>query len=72
MQPRMSPSFKPRRLKISRSGYALRRFTGPRPAVPYIRLRGYWLADAGFAAGERIDVFVAERSITIVPAGSCS
>jgi len=65
-------SFKPRRLTISRSGYALRRFTGPRPAVPYIRLRGYWLAEAGFAAGERIDVIIAERSITIVPADSGS
>ena len=68
MASRLSPSFKPRRLMISRSGYANRRYVrSAQPAVPYIRLRGYWLAEAGFAAGERVNVIVSERTITIVP-----
>ena len=37
------------------------------PEVPYLRLRGYWLQHAGFSAGQRVKVTVADRCITIVP-----
>jgi hypothetical protein len=41
----------------------------PRPSeVPYLRLRGYWLQQAGFSAGQRVEVYVDDRCITIVPA----
>jgi len=40
---------------------------GP-PEVPYLRLRGYWLQQAGFPAGQRVKVHVADGCITIVPA----
>ena len=68
MATRSSPSLKSRRLTISRSGYAHRRYhQPPPPAVPYLRLRGYWLAAAGFSAGQQVRVLVANGSITIVP-----
>ena len=38
------------------------------PEVPYLRLRGYWLRHAGFSAGQRVKVHVADGRITIVPA----
>lgn len=38
------------------------------PEVPLLRLRGYWLQQAGFAAGQRVQVHVADQCITIVPA----
>jgi hypothetical protein len=33
-----------------------------------LRLRGYWLQQAGFSAGQRVQVHVADQCITIVPA----
>lgn len=36
--------------------------------VPLLRLRGYWLRQAGFSAGQRVKVHVADGCITIVPA----
>ena len=30
----------------------------PPPPVPYLRLRGYWLKQAGFAVGQRVRVDV--------------
>ena len=38
------------------------------PEVPYLRLRGYWLQRAGFSAGQRVKVQIADGCITIVPA----
>jgi hypothetical protein len=38
------------------------------PEVPYLRLRGYWLQRAGFSAGQRVKVHVADGCITIGPA----
>ncbi len=37
----------------------------PPPAVPYLRLRGYWLREAGFAVGQRVRVDVRDGRITI-------
>ena len=56
---------------ISPSRYANRRYARPaQPAAPHIRLRGYRLAEAGFAAGAQVKVIVAERAITLVPDAS--
>lgn len=37
------------------------------PPVPYLRLRGYWLGQAGFAVGQRVRVDVMAGRITITP-----
>ena len=39
----------------------------PRPPVPYLRLRGHWLRQAGFAVGQRVHVDVIDGRITITP-----
>ncbi|WP_158756215.1 SymE family type I addiction module toxin [Dyella sp. S184] len=39
----------------------------PPPPVPYLRLRGYWLKQAGFAVGQRVRVDVVNGRITIIP-----
>jgi len=39
----------------------------PPPPVPYLRLRGYWLEQAGFAVGQRVRVDVVGGRITITP-----
>lgn len=57
-----------RLIKIGYSFYTYRRdHRPPPPAVPYLRLRGYWLQQAGFAVGQKVSVQVADRCITIVP-----
>jgi hypothetical protein len=38
------------------------------PEVPYLRLRGYWLQEAGFSVRQRVQVHIADQCITIVPA----
>jgi hypothetical protein len=35
--------------------------------VPTLRMSGEWLKNAGFTAGQRVRVHVAERCITIIP-----
>jgi len=37
----------------------------PSRYVPYIRLRGFWLAAAGFSPGDTLDVVVTPRQIVI-------
>lgn len=39
----------------------------PREEVPYLRLRGHWLRDAGFAIGRSVKVEVSEGRLTIEP-----
>jgi hypothetical protein len=57
-------------LSVSSSYYDYQLNGGrPRPPeVPLLRLRGYWLRQAGFPAGQRVQVHVADGCITIVPA----
>ena len=62
---------RPRVLSVSSSYYDYQldgRWPHP-PEVPLLRLRGYWLKRAGFAAGQRVQVHVTDGCITIVPAG---
>jgi hypothetical protein len=66
----VSVSHEPRLLSITGSccEYQLDgRWPRP-PEVPYLRLRGYWLRQADFPAGQRVRVHVADGCITIVPA----
>ena len=51
--------------------YLLRR--GRATSRPAIRLRGQWLAQAGFEAGQKVTVHVEDGQIVITPqeAGSC-
>lgn len=60
---------RPRLLSVSGSCYDYQ-FDGrwPRPPeVPFLRLRGYWLQQAGFSVGQRVQVHIADQRITIVP-----
>lgn len=63
-------SHNPRTLTITgcRYVYQLHGHWPRPPEVPYLRLRGYWLQRAGFSAGQRVKVQVADGCITIVPA----
>ena len=61
---------KQRQLKIGSDHYEYQfndRCPRP-PAVPVLRLRGYWLEQAGFSAGQRVRIQIAEQRIIIVPA----
>lgn len=60
----------PRTLTITGSCYEYQldgRWPRP-PDVPYLRLRGYWLQKAGFSVRQRVQVHIADQSITIIPA----
>ena len=70
MAAHVSVSHKPRLLSITGSCYEYQlhgRWPRP-PEVPYLRLRGYWLQQAGFSVGQRVEVHISEQHITIVPA----
>jgi hypothetical protein len=70
MADHVSAPRRPRILSVSSSYYDYQlngRWPRP-PEVPLLRLRGYWLQQAGFAAGQRVQVHVADGCITIVPA----
>ena len=56
----LTSTMKSRRLTVSCS-------TGNLPGsdVPYLRLRGRWLHDAGFVIGRRVRIEVSERRLTI-------
>jgi toxic protein SymE len=57
-----------RLLTIGYSFYIYKRnHRRPPPPVPYLRLRGYWLRQAGFAVGQRVRVDVIDGRITITP-----
>jgi toxic protein SymE len=56
-------SAKPRRLTV---GY--KPLKAPGVEVPYLRLRGRWLRDAGFEIGRSVKVEVSEGRLTIEPA----
>ncbi|WP_129781033.1 SymE family type I addiction module toxin [Peristeroidobacter soli] len=61
---------KPRLLSITGCRYEYQldgRWPRP-PEVPYLRLRGYWLQQAGFSVGQRVQVHISEQHITIVTA----
>lgn len=58
--PAPNPSKKPRRLKVS---YAST--DKPRVNVPYLRLRGRWLKDAGFDIGRNVRIEVSEKRLMI-------
>jgi toxic protein SymE len=53
---------KPRRLTV---GY--KPLKSPGVEVPYLRLRGRWLRDAGFEIGRSVKVEVREGRLTIEP-----
>jgi hypothetical protein len=57
-----TPYGRARRLKV---GYA----SGDQPGsdVPFLRLSGRWLRDAGFPIGRNVKVEVSEGRLTIVP-----
>ena len=55
---------KPRRLTV---GY--KPLKSPGVNVPYLRLHGRWLKDAGFEIGRGVKVEVSEGRLTIEPAG---
>lgn len=60
----------PRTLTVTGSCYEYQldgRWRRP-PEVPYLRLRGYWLQEAGFSVRQRVQVHIADQCITIVPA----
>ena len=44
-------------------------YSVPEP-VPFLRLRGQWLGQAGFAVGERVRVAVEPGRLVIEPVGS--
>jgi len=70
MAAHVSISHKSRLLSITGSCYEYQlhgRWPRP-PEVPYLRLRGYWLQQAGFSVGQRVQVDIADQCITIVPA----
>ncbi|WP_082582693.1 SymE family type I addiction module toxin [Frateuria sp. Soil773] len=57
-----------RLLTIGYSFYIYKRsHRRPPPPVPYLRLRGFWLRQAGFAVGQRVRVDVIDGRITITP-----
>ncbi|TBV07648.1 SymE family type I addiction module toxin [Phytopseudomonas dryadis] len=37
------------------------------PPVPFLRLQGYWLQQAGFAIGQRVCIQVSEQRLIIIP-----
>jgi len=55
-----------RRLKISYSSYPSNVCKPIRP-VPYLRLRGFWLAQAGFHVDQNVRIDIEAGRITIVP-----
>jgi toxic protein SymE len=57
-----NPSARPRRLTV---GY--KPLKSPGVEVPYLRLRGRWLKDAGFEIGRSVRVDVSEGRLTIEP-----
>jgi toxic protein SymE len=58
----LDTSAKPRRLTV---GY--KPLKSPGVEVPYLRLRGRWLRDAGFGVGRIVKVEVSEGRLTIEP-----
>lgn len=69
MAAHVSVLHKSRLLSITGSRYEYQldgRWPRP-PEVPYLRLRGYWLQQAGFPAGQSVKVHVADGCIMIVP-----
>ncbi len=58
--PVLKPSVKARKLTV---GYAP--LVSPGSYVPYLRLRGRWLRDAGFAIGRNVKVEVSEGRLMI-------
>ena len=61
-----APSPRTRKLKISHSSYATADTRKPRP-VPYLRLRGYWLQQAGFEVDQDVRVEIEDGCLRIVP-----
>src|SRR5262245_59502046 len=62
LPPAPKPSNKPRRLMV---GYAST--ATPGISVPYLRLRGRWLHDAGFVIGRHVKIEVDAARLMIEP-----
>jgi len=62
-----APAPKTRKLKISYSTYETTETRNALP-VPYLRLRGYWLQQAGFEVDQNVRVEIGDRCLRIVPA----
>ena len=56
----------PQTIKVGRT------YQGANSRVPFIRLAGHWLAEAGFAEGEIVQVSVARGEIRLTCLGSSS
>jgi hypothetical protein len=61
-----SPTPPPRSLTVGRRYYGTSYATGQDVFVPFIRLSGKWLEEAGFAEGNQIAVIVGEGEIRLV------
>jgi Toxin SymE, type I toxin-antitoxin system len=61
---------KPRRLKLGSHSSDIRNeyneWSGTHN-VPYLRISGDWLSNAGFKVGKYVRVHVAEQCITLIP-----
>lgn len=65
-----SPKRTSRRLKIGYQVYEQRRdgqWMPPR-TVPFVRLSGDWLQEAGFEVGQKVNVRIGKGRIVLVPA----
>jgi type I toxin-antitoxin system toxin SymE len=58
--PLAKPDLKPRRLIVGYGSTAT-----PGVDVPYLRLRGRWLRDAGFVIGRHVKIQLSEGRMTI-------
>lgn len=67
MAAQKTTSHKPRLLKIGSDYEYQKRAKWPYPKIPFLRLRGYWIAQAGFAIDQRVLVSVRKHRITITP-----
>lgn len=68
MAARTSISHKSRLLTVGYSFYTYRRDRlPPSSTVPYLRLRGHWLRQAGFTVGQKVSIQITDGRITIVP-----
>lgn len=68
MAARPSISHKSRLLTVGYSLYTYSRDRlPPSSTVPYLRLRGHWLRQAGFTVGQKVSIQITGGRITIVP-----
>lgn len=57
-----------RLLTVGYSPEAPRRGLRPSPPpIPYLRLRGHWLRQAGFTVGQKVNLHIGDEYIMITP-----